>query len=58
MWPTIKITFISLAYMTCHILSRSGILQFYEFQSPDKVGLDLVVVMKLKSRKQNKILKV
>lgn len=57
MWPTIKITFISLAYMTCHILSRSGILQFYEFQSPDRVGLDLVV-MKLKSRKQNKFLKV
>ena len=34
MWATIKITFISLAYMTYYILSRSGIRQFYEFQSP------------------------
>lgn len=37
--------------MTCYVLSKSEILQFYEFQSPDKIGLDLVV-MKLKSMKE------
>jgi len=29
-----NLTFISLAYMTYYILSRFGIQQFYEFQSP------------------------
>lgn len=52
-WPTIKITFIFLTYLTCFILSRFEIIQFCEFQSLDKVGLDLEV-MELKLRKIKK----
>lgn len=43
----------SLGYLTCYILSTSEILHFYEFQSRDKVDLDLVVIM-LTLMKQNK----